>query len=62
MNMGKDKTKLTPIIETKKEEELTPAQKQAKEQLKRARQQTQKYKKDYFDYYDDVKINHREDW
>ena len=42
--MGKDKTKLTPIIDVDKNKELTPAQKLAKQQLKKARQATQKYK------------------
>ncbi|MBO4694869.1 MAG: hypothetical protein J5656_02965 [Clostridia bacterium] len=60
--MGKDKTKLTPIIDVDKNKELTPAQKLAKQQLKKARQATQKYKQEYFEKYDDVKINHREDW
>lgn len=60
--MSKDKTKLTPVVDVTKGQELTPAQQRAKEQLKRARQQTQQFKKEYFVKYDDIKINHREDW
>lgn len=61
--MDFEKARLTPIDdEPKDENELSAAQKAAREELKRNRQQTQKYKQKYFEYYDDVKINHREDW
>ena len=59
--MRDDKTLLTPENEPK-EEPKTEAQKHARAELKRRRQATQKFKRDYFDYYDDVKISHREDW
>lgn len=59
--MRDDKTKLTPENEPK-EEPSTEAQKAAREELKRRRQETARFKKQYFDYYDDVKISHREDW
>lgn len=60
--MDFEKAKLTPIDETDKDKNSTPAQKAAREELKRNRAQTQRYKQKYFEYYDDVKINHREDW
>ena len=56
-----DKTKLTPQNEPV-EEPSTEALKQAREELKRRRQETQAFKRKYFDFYDDVKISHREDW
>lgn len=59
--MRDDKTRLTPENEPK-EEPRTAAQKAAREALRRERQATEKFKKQYFDYYDDVKISHREDW
>ncbi len=59
--MDYEKAKLTPIdVKPKKDE--TPAEKAAREELKRQRQQTQNFKQKYFELYDDVKINHREDW
>lgn len=59
--MREDKTKLTPQNEPV-EEPSTEALKQAREELKRIRQETQAFKRKYFDFYDDVKISHREDW
>lgn len=59
--MDYEKIKLTPEIETDGEP-ANEAQREAREQLKRHRAQTQQYKQKYFEYYDDVKINHREDW
>lgn len=59
--MREDKTKLTPENEHA-EEPSTEALKEAREELKRRRQETQAFKRRYFDYYDDVKISHREDW
>lgn len=59
--MREDKTKLTPENEPK-EEPSTEALKAAREELKRRRQETQAFKRRYFDFYDDVKISHREDW
>lgn len=62
--MNYEKARLTPLNEKaeKDEAELTEAQKHAREELKRHRNETQRYKQKYFEYYDDVKINHREDW
>jgi len=59
--MRDDKTKLTPIDE-KEEADLTEAKKAAREAIQRERQATEKFKKSYFDHYNDVKISHREDW
>ena len=59
--MKEDKTKLTPENEPHKEPS-TAALKAAREELKRRRQETQAFKRRYFDFYDDVKISHREDW
>ena len=59
--MREDKTKLTPQNEPV-EEPSTEALKQAREELKRRRQETQVFKRKYFDFYDDVQISHREDW
>lgn len=59
--MDYEKIKLTP--ETRQEDENpTPAQLEARKQLQLMRAKTQQYKKQYFEFYDDVKINHREDW
>ncbi len=58
--MDYEKIKLTPVCDN--EGPSSPAKKEAKEQLKRERAKTQKFKQQYFEYYDDVKINHREDW
>ncbi len=59
--MREDKTKLTPE-DLPEEEPSNEALKQAREELKRRRSETQKFKRKYFDFYDDVKISHREDW
>lgn len=59
--MDYEKIKLTPET-VKEEEDITPARLEARKQLNRERAKTQQYKKQYFEYYDDVKINHREDW
>ncbi len=59
--MDYEKTRLTPQDDGH-DEASTAAQKEAREQLKRHRAETQRYKQRYFEYYDDVKINHREDW
>lgn len=59
--MREDKTKLTPENEPK-EEPSCEALKEAREELKRRRNETQAFKRKYFDFYDDVKISHREDW
>lgn len=59
--MDYEKIKLTPELEPD-DKPSTAAQREAREQLKRHRAQTQQYKQRYFEYYDDVKINHREDW
>lgn len=60
--MDYEKKRLTPIDDVKPKKDETPAEKAAREELKRARQQTQNFKQKYFELYDDVKINHREDW
>ncbi|CDE72849.1 unknown [Acidaminococcus sp. CAG:917] len=49
-----DKSKETPV-----KKELTKAEEAEK---KRKQKQTEAFKKKYFEYYDDVKISHREDW
>lgn len=56
------KYNLTPLDEAKGAEPKTEAEKAARAELNRHRQETQRYKQKYFEYYDDVKINHREDW
>lgn len=60
--MDYEKKRLTPIDDPKPKKDETPAEKAAREELKRARSQTQQFKQKYFELYDDVKINHREDW
>lgn len=60
--MDYEKIKLTPIDDTNGDEPDTAARQAAREELNRRRQATQRYKQQYFEYYDDVKINHREDW
>lgn len=59
--MREDKAKLTPVKEPD-EKPSSEAQKQAREEIKRAREGTAAFKRRYFDFYDDVKISHREDW
>lgn len=59
--MDYEKARLTPINQTG-EEPKNEAEKRAREELNRHRQETQRFKQKYFEYYDDVKINHREDW
>ena len=49
-----DKSNETPV-----KKELTKAEEAEK---KRKQKQTEAFKKKYFEYYDDVKISHREDW
>lgn len=49
-----DRAKETPV-----KKELTKAEEAEK---KRKQKQTEAFKKKYFEYYDDVKISHREDW
>lgn len=62
-DMDYEKAKLSPIDSVEEDkQELSPAQIEARKELKRHRAETQKYKQKYFEYYDDVKINHREDW
>lgn len=59
--MDYEKAKLTPIVE-QQDAPKNAAQLSAREQLRRHRAETAKYKQKYFELYDDVKINHREDW
>ncbi len=60
--MDYEKRRLTPIDDVKTDEPDTPARVAARKELARRRQQTAQYKQKYFELYDDVKINHREDW
>ncbi len=60
--MDYEKARLTPINEVEDDTPSTEAKKAARAELKRHRSETQRYKQKYFEYYDDVKINHREDW
>lgn len=60
--MDYEKARLTPVNEIEDDTPSTEAKKAAREELKRHRSETQRYKQKYFEYYDDVKINHREDW
>lgn len=51
-----------PLEKTKdavKKKELTAAELAEK---KKKRRETEAFRKKYFEYYDDVKISHREDW
>ncbi|HKL94629.1 MAG TPA: hypothetical protein VJZ69_05030 [Clostridia bacterium] len=45
----------------KKAEKVTLTRAELAEK-ERNRKETEKFKKKYFEYYDDVKISHREDW
>ena len=49
-----DRAKEAPV-----KKELTKAEEAEK---KRKQRETEAFKKRYFEYYDDVKISHREDW
>lgn len=49
------KYNLTPLDEVKGDEPKTEAEKAARAELNRHRQETQRYKQKYFEYYDDVK-------
>lgn len=49
------KYNLTPLDEVKGEEPKTESEKAARAELNRHRQETQRYKQKYFEYYDDVK-------
>lgn len=60
--MDYEKARLTPVNEVEDDTPSTETKKAAREELKRHRSETQRYKQKYFEYYDDVKINHREDW
>lgn len=60
--MDYEKARLTPLDEVKSRQPKNEAEKAAREELMRHRNETQRYKQKYFEYYDDVKINHREDW
>ncbi len=60
--MDYEKKRLTPVVEKETSETDTAARKKAREDIKRARQETARYKQKYFELYDDVKISHREDW
>ena len=60
--MDYEKKRLTPVQEVEDGSEDSAAKQEAREQLRRYRAQTAGFKQKYFEYYDDVKINHREDW
>lgn len=59
--MDYEKARLTPVNDDKNAPDNAAGQ-SAKELIRRQRQETQRYKQKYFELYDDVKINHREDW
>ena len=59
--MDYEKKRLTPVTEPACTDD-TPAKKQARAEIKRARESTAQFKQRYFETYDDVKISHREDW
>lgn len=59
--MDYEKKRLTPV-QIQEDEADAASIKAAKQQLKQRRAETERYKQRYFEYYDDVKINHREDW
>ncbi len=58
--MDYEKAKLTPEVETEPPKDAVEKAKSAQKKLDRKR--TEQFKQKYFELYDDVKINHREDW
>ncbi len=58
----KDKTKLIPENKNIDKKEKSDIEKYREMKKGKGRAETQRFKKQYFELYDDVKINHREDW
>ena len=58
----KDKTRLIPENKNADKKEKSDVEKYHDMKKGKSRTETQKFKKQYFDLYDDIKINHREDW
>lgn len=58
----KDKTRLIPENKNADKKEKSDVEKYRDMKKGKGRRETQKFKKQYFDLYDDIKINHREDW
>lgn len=58
----KDKTRLIPENKNADKKEKSDVEKYRAMKKGKSRAETQKFKKQYFDLYDDIKINHREDW
>ena len=58
----KDKTRLIPENKNAEKKEKSDVEKYRDMKKGKGRTETQKFKKQYFDLYDDIKINHREDW
>lgn len=58
----KDKTRLIPENKNADKKEKSDVEKYRDMKKGKSRTETQKFKKQYFDLYDDIKINHREDW
>ena len=58
----KDKTRLIPENKNIDKKEKNDIEKYREMKKGKGRAETQKFKKQYFELYDDVKINHREDW
>jgi hypothetical protein len=58
----KDKTRLIPENKNADKKEKSDVEKYRDMKKGKSRIETQKFKKQYFDLYDDIKINHREDW
>lgn len=58
----KDKTRLIPENKNIDKKEKSDIEKYREMKKGKDRAETQRFKKQYFELYDDVKINHREDW
>ena len=58
----KDKTRLIPENKNADKKEKSDVEKYRDMKKGKSRTETQKFKRQYFDLYDDIKINHREDW
>ena len=58
----KDKTNLIPENKNIDKKGKSDIEKYREMKKGKGRAETQRFKKQYFELYDDVKINHREDW
>lgn len=58
----KDKTRLIPENKNIDKKEKSDIEKYREMRKGKGRAETQRFKKQYFELYDDVKVNHREDW